>query len=803
MTSLKSFIKAVRSSKTLADERSIIQRESANIRTSFKDVTISHSQRRVLISKLIYLYILGEKTHFGQIECINLLSSPKFADKRLGYLATMLLIDENQEVLTLLTNSIQMDLHHPNNFIQGLALSTLGNVMSVALANDLYNDVETILKGNNSYLVKKATIVTAKIIEKNPDLGEVFIKYLDHLLTNSNHAVLLGSLQIVRSLYPEHKQALFKYIPMIIDILKNLLANSNMPDYDTMGVNDPFLQNSAIKTLSFFFTDPDHSSDISQRVKDSMNDVLTTIISYTSYSKSVGASILYETVKFIFNIPQLDQSLKILGINTLGQLLSVKDNNNNRYIALNLLLKVVELEPLAVQRHQQLIILCMGDLDLSIKRRALELAFAILDNTNIRILVKEILKFLENSNEKDLQLYIIENITNILNRPDLVPNQSWKYETLIKLVNIGGDAISNPTKILSLILNNQEIDSKKYILLKLFQSGYQDFSKPGLNLVNVYLLGEYGELLLHQKMDEHEITISEDTLVSYLKDLLLLQDNNNDNNSSARSYILTSCLKLSVKLTSSRAQQSLRTIIENLRSSIDLNVQVNSSIFLRLLNESSTVKSKILSAKIPPPVLKASDNSITLIRPNVSNNSASRKVSKTEDLLDIINDDAIPIKQNNQDLLQDLFSTGPSSTTVPQSSNTGNSVLDLLNTASTTAPSTTTTAIQAFTNNEVTISFLSKSQKSGEIIIETQLTNKTSHEISQLQLLIAVPKTQKLTINTLNSTTINGNGGVNKQDLKIVGPQGSGVKLRVKFKYVVEGVEKVETFDYKFEGLSL
>lgn len=59
------------------------------------------------MAKLLYLFTLGERTHFGQIECLKLLASHRFADKRLGYLGTMLLLDENQEVLTLVTNSLQ------------------------------------------------------------------------------------------------------------------------------------------------------------------------------------------------------------------------------------------------------------------------------------------------------------------------------------------------------------------------------------------------------------------------------------------------------------------------------------------------------------------------------------------------------------------------------------------------------------------------------------------------------------------------------------------------------------------------
>ena len=83
----------------------MIVSESASIRASFRaeDSFTRHNN----IAKLLYIQMLGYPAQWGQIECLKLVASPRFADKRLGYLGIMLLLDESQEVLTLVTNSLK------------------------------------------------------------------------------------------------------------------------------------------------------------------------------------------------------------------------------------------------------------------------------------------------------------------------------------------------------------------------------------------------------------------------------------------------------------------------------------------------------------------------------------------------------------------------------------------------------------------------------------------------------------------------------------------------------------------------
>ena len=80
---LRDLIRNIRSCKTAADERALIQKECADIRNSFREEDNVFRCRNV--AKVLYIYMLGYPAHFGQVRNFDALSSLSFTRQSLFF----------------------------------------------------------------------------------------------------------------------------------------------------------------------------------------------------------------------------------------------------------------------------------------------------------------------------------------------------------------------------------------------------------------------------------------------------------------------------------------------------------------------------------------------------------------------------------------------------------------------------------------------------------------------------------------------------------------------------------------------
>ena len=100
-------------------------------------------QKKKYVCKLLYIYIIGYPMTFGHLESLSLLASNKYSEKQIGYLAVTLLLNERNDLINLVVNSIRRDLVENNNELWNcLALHAIANVggreMGEALGGDVY-----------------------------------------------------------------------------------------------------------------------------------------------------------------------------------------------------------------------------------------------------------------------------------------------------------------------------------------------------------------------------------------------------------------------------------------------------------------------------------------------------------------------------------------------------------------------------------------------------------------------------------------------------------------------------------------
>ncbi|CAG8976581.1 hypothetical protein HYALB_00012578 [Hymenoscyphus albidus] len=816
MSSLKQFIRNVRASKTIADERAVVQKESAAIRASFKQESGDHNVRRNNVAKLLYLFTLGERTHFGQIECLKLLASPRFADKRLGYLGTMLLLDELQEVLTLVTNSLKNDLNHSNQYIVGLALCTLGNIASVEMSRDLFPEIETLLSTANPYIRRKAALCAMRICRKVPDLQEHFLEKAAALLSDRNHGVLLCGLTLVVNLCEADELEggaegiVEKFRPFagsLVRTLKALASSGYAPEHDVTGITDPFLQCKILQLLRVLGRGDHQTSE-------QINDILAQVATNTESSKNVGNSILYEAVLTILDI-EVDSGLRVLGVNILGKFLSNRDNNI-RYVALNTLIKVVAVEPNAVQRHRNTILECLRDPDISIRRRALDLSFTLINESNVRLLIRELLAFLEVA-DNEFKPIMTSQIGIAADR--FSPNKRWHIDTMLRVLSLAGNYVKEQilSSFIRLIATTPELQI--YAVQKLYVSLKKDITQESLTLAGAWCIGEYGDVLLRGGQYEEEELVQE-VKQSEVVDLFSSILNSSYATQIATEYIITSLMKLTTRFSEPAQVDRIRRILQSHSASLDIEVQQRAVEYGNLFGHDA-IRRGVLE-KMPPPQIKEESRVLGEAQkkaPKASNRKSKSAKPVEEDLLfDLMGDGTPPTadlggaaSSNNADLLADILgdATAPSSNSQPQQSNVS-SIMDLFGSGppaqSQPAPAAASSdlfsgmsspppqpvaaappsipAHPCYDKNDLNITLQLQRNAEGMVQVMASFRNTSMHQaISAVDLKAAVPKTQKLQLNAMSTTEL-GPGGEATQTMRIAGTKGPPLRLRLKILFV-------------------
>ena len=591
----------------------MIAKESAAIRASLREDEPFARHRNV--AKLMYMHMLGYPTHFGQMECVKLIATAGFPEKRVGYLGLMILLDERQEVTMLVTNSIKNDLGHKNHFIVGLALCALGNICTAEMARDVAPEVAGLLGNRNSYVRKKAALCAIRVVNKVPELAESFLDGAEALLADRHHGVLLAAVTLILRLCDNEQKALndvrvnrgsdariananpdsitrrFRArVPDLVKILRALLHGAYSAEHDVGGQHDPFLQ---VKLLRLLRTLGQGDAEAS----DAMSDALANVASNESRSsKNAGAAVLYEAVRCAVGVESVG-GLRVLAVNVLGRFLADKDNNV-RYVALNALAKVVGNDAQAVQRHRRTIVECVKDGDVTIRRSALNLVYSLVNAGNVETLAPELLEYLAVA-DPEFKSDVATKIARL--STTFAPSDRWRIDTFVQTLLRGGSHVAREECRSFVALLTNRVALQPYATRALFRAAHDaafDDAHAPLVAVACWALGEYGDDVYQNRLpDEPPLALTQsdvvDTLKSVLRDARAPRD--------TRRVAATALAKLAARVPELRSD--CVAAVAAFGSAVDLEMQQRSVEFAGVFGRGADVAAAALE-RMPPMAMR-------------------------------------------------------------------------------------------------------------------------------------------------------------------------------------------------------
>ncbi|KWU41010.1 Adaptor protein complex AP-2 alpha subunit [Rhodotorula sp. JG-1b] len=497
MRGLTQYIADLRACRVRELEEKRINKEMAHIRQKFRDGNLDGRQKKKYISKIIFTSILGYPVDIGHMEAVNLISSTKYSEKQIGYLALTLLMHENSEIVRLVVNSIRKDLEEYNETTNCLALHAIANVGGSDMAEALAPDVHRLLISptSRSFVKKKAALTLLRLYRKHPEVipAADWALRIVSILDDSDLGVALSVASLVLALAQENLDAYAICYQKAVDRLsKIVLKKEYSNDYVYYKIPIPWLQVKLLRLLQYY----PPSEDPTLRLV--LHNVLERILKNSGdqhrnvQQNNAQNAVLFEAINLAIHL-DTESVVVQQAAHLLGRFILSKETNV-RYLGLDtmahLAARTDNLD--AVKKHQGTIMQSLRDKDISVRRRGLDLLYSMCDTSNSRVVVGELLRYLSVA-DYTLREEMVLKIAILTEK--FATDYEWYVDTILALMSTAGDHVGEEVwyRIVQIVTNTEDL--QEYASRKVFDVLQKPSVHENLIKVGAYILGEYGHLV--------------------------------------------------------------------------------------------------------------------------------------------------------------------------------------------------------------------------------------------------------------------------------------------------------------------
>mmetsp|Transcript_22386 Transcript_22386/g.22573 ORF Transcript_22386/g.22573 Transcript_22386/m.22573 type:complete len:1277 (+) Transcript_22386:138-3968(+) len=421
--SMPDLVKGIRAQKR-SDTSEYVSQAIAEIKAELKSTDIFVKAEAV--RKLTYLQMIGYDVSWASFGIVEVMSQPRFAHKRVGYLAANQSFTETTDVILLTTNLFKKEFERSamsSPYETGLAINSLANIVTHDLARDCMGDMVSLMSHTKPYVRKKAVLAMFKLYVKYPQGLRLTFEKLKDRLDDPEVAVTSCAVNVICELANKNPK---NYLAMAPKFFRLLTTSANN-----------WMLIKVVKLLGSLVSEE-------PRLARKLLEPLATIIQNTT-AKSLQFECI-NTVTHALPYTKRDDGTDAKNVPTIVKLCSdnlrqfIEDPDQNlKYLGLVGLVTLMQSHPKATVDHRDIVLKCLDDDDVTIRTRALELLAGMVTRKTIMDLVKHLMMHLQRAEG----IYRDELISKILfmgsrDKFNFITDFAWYTSVLLELASMRG-----------------------------------------------------------------------------------------------------------------------------------------------------------------------------------------------------------------------------------------------------------------------------------------------------------------------------------------------------------------------------
>jgi len=494
----QNFIREIGDCRSKYEEDRIIRKEILLLKENLEKPTMQSKQMKENLMRVIYCEMLGHDASFGFIHAVNYTQKAKLMDKRIGYLACCLLLHEQHELTLLLMNTIQKDLKSSNIMENCIALIAVAKLVNKEMIPALLPLVSKLMEHKRDIVRKKAVMAAFWFYELESSSIESLKPHFEKTLCDRSPAVMGATLNVYLKLAEESPKSYKRFAVTFVNILKQIMEFRLSNDFTYYNVPAPWIQIKLLRILAYLGHDD-------QRASETMYEALKQCLSSVYVDCNIGCAVLSECLRTSVTIFP-NEALTDLAAKKVGPLL-VSSNNNLKYIGIDILSHLIEVDVSYAFRHQMTVIDCLSDPDDTLKRKTLVLLYRMANSSNVSVICEKMINYLRSSTDEYLRADLVNRITTLAEK--FAPDNDWLIETMNTVFELGGELVRpqvahNLMQLIGEGIGDEDIDNE----LRLYAvNSYLDLIDkqhlPDLLIqVICWVLGEYSYLATHWEPED-------------------------------------------------------------------------------------------------------------------------------------------------------------------------------------------------------------------------------------------------------------------------------------------------------------